>query len=73
MEPTLKNDGSKGPLCNLCGGYGFTNSITGGSPGCQRCEQTGVEPVNLRELQQRVEELTQFMAEVKKLLEQKNE
>jgi hypothetical protein len=61
MEPTLKNDGSKGPLCKNCGGYGFTNSITGGSPGCQRCEQTGIEPVNVQELQKQVSDLTKLV------------
>lgn len=39
----MNTDGAKGPICNYCGGYGFTNVATGGSAGCQRCLGSGVD------------------------------
>ena len=50
-------DGHLGTICNNCGGYGFTNNLTGGSSGCQRCNQTGIEPINIKELQEKVNSL----------------
>lgn len=57
-------DGHLGPICNNCGGYGFTNSIGGASSGCQHCAQTGIATPDIRtladvvkDLQQRVERL----------------
>lgn len=62
----MKNtDGHLGPICNNCGGYGFTNLINGGSGGCIRCQGEGVEPVNVRELANKVDRILS-------LLEKKN-
>ena len=50
-------DGKLGPICNNCGGFGFTNSILGGSLGCRDCEQTGVVLPTKVELLKQIEEL----------------
>jgi len=40
----MKNvDGTLGPICNHCGGYGFTNSIGKTSLGCPYCLGSGVD------------------------------
>lgn len=49
-------DGHLGPICNNCGGYGFTLSANG-SKGCLYCEQTGIELPSKLELLQRIEVL----------------
>lgn len=51
------SDGHLGAKCNWCGGYGYTNTLTGGSSGCHRCNQTGVEQPTTAELLQRIKEL----------------
>lgn len=51
------SDGHLGKTCNWCGGYGFTNVVTGGSRGCPKCDQTGIEPVNIEDLLKRINEL----------------
>jgi hypothetical protein len=56
-EVQKNSDGHLGKICNWCGGYGFTNVITGGSRGCPKCDQTGVEPVSNEELLNRIKEL----------------
>ena len=54
----IKNSNGKlGKICNYCGGYGFTNNITGGSGGCIKCGQTGIETVSNFELQKKIKEL----------------
>lgn len=54
----VKNsDGKLGIICNNCGGYGFTNIVTGGSAGCNKCNQTGVEPISTADLLKRISEL----------------
>jgi hypothetical protein len=50
-------DGSKGPICNNCGGYGFTNTLTGGSFGCKECDQTGIALPSKREMLEKIEAL----------------
>ena len=66
QEAHIKNlKGELGPICNYCAGLGFTSLITGGTSGCYRCDQTGIEPVNVRELQEEVRQLTKL---VKKLI-----
>ena len=61
---TKNVDGRNGPICNNCGGYGFTNLMTGGSGGCRHCEQTGVEPVSNKELVERIRELESKIIEL---------
>jgi|SRR5215471_5522209 len=46
--------GDLGPICNSCGGYGYTNLITGGSGNCARCQGTGIQPPDLHALAARV-------------------
>lgn len=62
--------GKLGPICNFCGGLGFTLNITSGSQGCQRCDQTGIEPVNTHELKKDVEEIKKLLL---KLIKKQNE
>lgn len=63
------NRGRLGPQCTYCGGYGYTLSImTGGSSGCNRCLQTGVEPVNTWELQKQVIDLSKQLVELKDII-----
>lgn len=38
-------DGSRGPICNNCGGYGFTSLMSGGHQPCQFCNESGVGEV----------------------------
>lgn len=69
-KTTTKNvDGSLGAICNYCGGYGFTNHINGSSPGCTRCGSTGVEPIDTRALEKKVNDLDTKMDKILKLLE----
>lgn len=54
--------GELGERCKTCSGMGYTLSITdGGSHGCQRCDQTGIEPVNSNFLQRQIDQLTQIL------------
>ena len=54
--------GELGERCKMCSGMGFTLSITdGGSRGCMRCDQTGVEPVNSHVLQKQIDSLTNIV------------
>ncbi len=54
--------GELGERCKTCSGMGFTLSITdGGSHGCQRCDQTGIEPVNSNFLQRQIDQLTALL------------
>ena len=54
-------DGTLGPVCGYCGGYGYTNVVTGGSAGCPHCLGSGVdERILLRERLDRLE--AQIMA-----------
>lgn len=55
------SDGHLGKICNYCGGYGFTNLITGSSAGCPKCNQTGVELVSVEELQKQIDELKKLV------------
>ena len=52
----MKNiDGHLGPICNSCGGYGYTLCLVGGgSKGCHDCEQTGIAQPTKRELQDQI-------------------
>ena len=58
LGAVVKNsDGHLGTICNYCGGYGFTNVVTGGSAGCPKCDQTGIQPISSSELLERIKEL----------------
>lgn len=50
-------DGHLGPKCNWCGGYGYLNTITGGSAGCQRCNQSGIEQPTVADLMKKISEM----------------
>lgn len=67
-DGTKNLHGKLGPICNYCAGLGFTNSITGGTLQCRRCEGKGVEPVDSRELQAQINELRDGMQELKNLI-----
>lgn len=60
--------GDLGPICSYCAGLGFTGSMTGGSLGCKRCEQTGVEPINTRELAVKVDNIQKELKQLIKLV-----
>lgn len=51
------SDGVLGIKCNNCGGYGFTNNMTGGSQNCNDCESTGISTPTRSELLKRLEKL----------------
>ena len=65
----VKNaDGHLGPVCNNCGGYGYTLTLTkagGGSLGCSACDQTGIAQPSKKELQDQIDELKQKMKGLK--------
>jgi hypothetical protein len=69
---TLRSDapnltGEKGPRCRDCSGYGEAAHMgTGRSGRCQRCEGTGVEPPDPRELLRRLEALEARVGELEK-------
>lgn len=42
VPPPVNRDGSKGPTCKVCDGWGFVLRIGGGGT-CQKCQGTGVE------------------------------
>lgn len=69
----LKKQGAKntrgelGPVCNNCGGYGFTLGFNG-SLGCHYCNQTGVAAMTNHELQHQVVNLGKQMVELKELI-----
>lgn len=54
-------DGSLGPICNNCGGYGFTNLMTGGAASCVFCHGDGIEPINVRELAGKVDKILNLL------------
>lgn len=56
--------GESGERCGHCSGLGFTNLITGGVQGCQRCDRTGIEPINSHELQRQINNLTEVVKEM---------
>jgi hypothetical protein len=62
--------GQLGKICNNCGGFGFTLSFgkDSNSNGCQRCDQTGVEPVDTHELQRQFIELSKQVVELKEII-----
>lgn len=70
LQAAKNTRGELGPICNFCGGYGFTLAFgtEGNSKGCPRCFGTGVEPVNTWELQKQVIELAKGMKELKEII-----
>lgn len=70
--PVEKNNrGHLGPVCNYCGGYGFTNMLSdsgGKSASCPRCYGTGVEPVNVNQLKADIDELKVELQGLKNLI-----
>lgn len=64
-------DASLGPICNNCGGYGFTYTLSnnGSASGCIHCKGTGVDKEALfeqrfRALEDRIAYLEKTRAEV---------
>lgn len=47
-------DGSKGAVCNNCGGYGYTIKLKGGRLPCSFCKQTGAREETKEELQEKI-------------------
>jgi len=63
----MKNtDGSLGPICNNCGGYGFTHTVfnNGADAGCIHCKGTGIDKDKQTEERfQRIEAALQAISE----------
>lgn len=71
VQKAQKNTtGELGPICNYCGGYGFTLAFgtASSSAGCPRCFGTGVEPVNTWQLQTQVIDIAKQLNELKQLI-----
>lgn len=71
MRARSKNtDGHLGPICNNCGGFGFTLTLggPGTSAGCKSCDQTGVAAMTNSELQKMVVKMAEDLSEFKKLI-----
>ena len=65
VPQNIKNSrGELGPICNHCGGYGFTNGIGKGASTCSDCRGDGIAPVNVRELQAQVVRLTNLVGDL---------
>lgn len=61
--------GDLGPVCNNCGGFGFTLTIGGtGSAGCKDCHQTGVAAMTNHELQAMVVSMKSELQDLKRLI-----
>jgi hypothetical protein len=62
--------GALGPICNYCGGYGFTLAFgqTGNSKGCTHCDQTGVEPMSNIDIQRQIIKLNEQLLELKEII-----
>lgn len=56
--------GDLGEICNYCAGLGFTNSIRGGTLQCKKCDGTGIEPINTRELFNEVQDLKKLVKDL---------
>jgi hypothetical protein len=63
-------DGHLGPICNNCGGFGFTLTFGGvsNSAGCKDCDQTGVASMTNAQLQKEVIGMKQELAELKNII-----
>lgn len=57
-------DGSQGPICNHCGGFGYTNSMSGGAAGCPRCQGDGIAPIDIRALAKQVDGLDEKLNQI---------
>lgn len=66
--PNKNADGHLGPVCNNCGGYGYTLGIGGTDSGCRDCGQTGVAAMTNRELQAEVLSLHKKMDSLAKII-----
>lgn len=64
--PPKNITGNLGPRCEYCSGLGFTNSITGGSHSCKRCDATGIEPqkANKDHIQQQIDDLREIVLDL---------
>lgn len=72
MPEDIKNTrGKLGPICNYCGGYGFTNGINKASSSCIKCGGDGIEPINVRDLHAQVVKLTELMGDIITTLQKK--
>lgn len=57
--------GTKGEVCNNCGGYGFTLGLKGVKLTCHDCGQTGVKELTMAELSALVQSLKQDLTLLK--------
>ena len=64
MSIQKNSDGHLGPVCNNCGGYGYTGGIRG-PQGCMSCDQTGIKTPTRAELQQQIDELRLIVEELR--------
>lgn len=69
-DTTKNTKGDLGPICNYCGGYGFTNGLKGSST-CPDCHGDGIQPVNVRELYAQVVKITELMGDIITTLQKK--
>lgn len=53
-------DGHLGPICNNCGGYGYTLTFgsLSSSAGCHACNQSGIAQPTAQQLQEQINKLT---------------
>lgn len=75
LEPAKNLNGQVGPVCNNCGGYGYTmhignkeKNITPGAKGCAECDGTGVALPSNREIQNQLSELKNEFNSLKKAI-----
>lgn len=57
-------NGELGPICNNCGGLGWTMLLTGGNANCTYCDATGVATMTRQQLQKEILECKAMIAEI---------
>lgn len=70
LSPNKNADGHLGPICNNCGGFGYTLGLKGerGGGGCHQCNQTGVATPTNQDLENRVASLETEIRGLKNLI-----
>lgn len=68
IVPPKNLDGSLGPKCNNCGGFGYTMGLKGKTIQCAYCDATGVKTPTNRELQDQVSEIKDDLKKLRKAL-----
>lgn len=70
-EVQKNNRGTLGPICNYCGGYGFTNLLSdkgGSSASCPKCGGSGVEQPDINRLKSDIDMLKAEVQGLKNLI-----